>query len=70
MGLLTAGYWSTTFWTKDYWQDDYWQDSGAVPFPLYLTLGILQAYGIQISEVKEHSIKITDSQDYTIIIEG
>ena len=41
------------------------------PFPLFVTLAILQDYGIQISEINEHSIVITDSQNYYItIIEG
>lgn len=41
------------------------------PFPINVTLGILQDYGIQVSEIKEHSIVITDSQNYYItIIEG
>lgn len=38
------------------------------PFPLSVTLEILQVYGIQVSEIKEHSIVITDSQNYYITI--
>jgi len=32
MGLLTAGYWSTTYWPEDYFIDDYWPDYGAVVY--------------------------------------
>ena len=41
------------------------------PFPISVTLEILFDYGIQVSEIREHSIVITDSQNYYItIIEG
>ena len=40
------------------------------PFPIDITLEILQDYGIQVSEVSEYKIVIVYSEDYIAVIEG